>query len=296
MFLESSLYIREKQTNPLSLSVSDWSTHQRGKINIFSNNWFEISSISNENENTLNAVNVPCLIVWHIQIEVSTKSQFFPQLYNLFGTQPNKKTRPNQKFSVSWTKFYGLSWSLTPNWLMDRDWTTKNLLLLHRRATGLTILKTLPNKTMDCRNKGTASITRTSFNLLTAFNYLTEDHQLQVLMVPLLHWRQFSARSAEGGSTLLPKEQMHFALSYPCFTWDTLTSARGRVLKDKLTLSPAAATTYFLLPFFSRGEKNISPGVCWASGHSLNPQPAPLLESQREDQRKWQGAAWELLK
>jgi len=29
----------------------------------------------------------------------------------------------------------------------------------------------------------------------------------------------------------------------------------------------------------------MSPGVCWASGHSSNPQPAPLMENQREDGR-----------
>lgn len=144
--------------------------------------------------------------------EESTKTQFVPQLYNLFGTQPTKNNRPNEKFLVSWTKFQGMYWSHTQNWLMDRDKTKKTVLLLHRSPTGL-ILKTLPNKTMEYRNKETAKITCTSFTLLTVFNCLTEDHQLQVLMVPLLHWRQFSCRSAGRGSTLLPKEEMHFAFS-----------------------------------------------------------------------------------
>lgn len=69
------------------------------------------------------------------------------------------RNQTKAKFSFSQMEFYGLYWSLVPNRLRDRDWTTTDLLLLHRRATatkhGLGILKTLPNKTMGCRNKMT---------------------------------------------------------------------------------------------------------------------------------------------
>ena len=139
-----------------------------------------------------------------------------------YWAQPVWYTTRNQtkvKFSFSWMEFYGLCWSLAPNWLRDRDWPRTDLLLLHRRATttkhGLRILTTLPNKTMGCRNKMTVSVTCTPFNPLIAFNYLTEDNQLQVLTVPVLHWRQFSCRSSGGGSTPLPEEQMHFGFSCP---------------------------------------------------------------------------------
>lgn len=115
------------------------------KISIFSSNWLQISLISGKNENTLNALNIPCLIVWHIQIEepqAPLKTQFFfirkggihKKTYSfhnhiaLWGTAcPVHNQLRNQtkiKFSFSWIEFYGLCWSLAPNRLRDRSCAT----------------------------------------------------------------------------------------------------------------------------------------------------------------------------
>lgn len=139
-----------------------------------------------------------------------------------------------------------MCWSLAPkrsrNSLENRCSATSQK---SNYSHGHRILKALPNKTMGCRNKMTVGVTCTDFNLFIAFNYLTMDNQLQVLMVPVLHWRQFSCRSSEGGSTLLPEEQMHFAFSCPVYLRYSNLGQRGRTEGQ---INSSASSCHCLLP------------------------------------------------
>lgn len=151
---------------------------------------------------------------------------------------------------------------------------------------------------MDCRNKTTAKVTRTSFTLLTAFNCLTEDHQLQVLMVPLLHWRQFSCRSAGGVACCCQRNRSTLLPATPVYLKYSFLSQRERIEGQ---INSSTSSCYHLLPatiFFQREHELrsllgfwpfIQPSACTLNGE-------PEGRRQISDQRKGQGGAWELLK
>lgn len=122
--------------------------------------------------------------------------------------------------------------------------------------------------------------------MVIAFSYLTEDNQLQVLTVPpslaleviflLIFYEEVELRCQRSRCTLL--SAVPFYLGY-----SNLGQTEGTEGENNFSTS----SCHHLLPatILSKGERNTSPGVCWASGHSSNPHPAPLLKNQRKEGR-----------